>query len=362
MPSHGCLTGQSDLPVSIVATRVRSEPGCRVGGPARCQLGFSDTTVTKTNAESKPSDPLAETSAEGFPALSVRAARQKTGCLLQIYPARSDTALIWLHSGRIVVGRDPSCDVVIEHAGVSRTHAAILGSASGYSVTDLNSTNGTFVNDAQIHEPTRLNGGELIRLGGTILKFMSSLDEETRYHATVHELLTRDPLTDAFNRGYLMNSLSRLLTSQSDPGRSVAVVLIDLDRFKQVNDTWGHLAGDEVLQEFCRRVRSCLRRNDLIARLGGEEFVVVMDATASEEARQIAERIRLEVASTPFRTSAGQLNVTCSLGVAATDGHPPVSVDSLLARADHWMYLAKAMGRNMVQSKSDLPRNNRPAP
>ncbi len=294
--------------------------------------------------------------------LSARAARQPTGCLLQICPARPATELIWLHPGRMVIGRDPSSDVVIEHSGVSRTHAAILGSAHGYSITDLNSTNGTFVNDAQIHGPTRLNGGERIRLGGALLKFMSSLDEETRYHATVHDQLNRDPLTDVFNRGYLITTLSRLLTSHADQGRSVAVVLIDLDRFKQVNDNCGHLAGDEVLREFCQRVGGCLRADDLIARLGGEEFVIVMAATAAEEARHIAERIRLAVASTPFRTSAGQLHVTCSLGVAATDGNPPISVDSLLARADHWMYLAKAMGRNMVQSDSDLPQQRNPAP
>ena len=119
------------------------------------------------------------------------------GCLLQIYPASSNSELMRLGCERTVIGRDTNCNITINDNAVSRAHAAIELIDATYFLTDLNSTNGSFVNDQLLRGRMPLEGGELIRIGGCILKFMSSMDEEANYHAVVHELMVRDSLTNA---------------------------------------------------------------------------------------------------------------------------------------------------------------------
>lgn len=282
------------------------------------------------------------------------------GCLLQIYPAAIHAEIVRLTKRRTVIGRDLSCDVALEDTSVSRMHAAIDADDTGYTITDLGSRNGTFVEDQLLKGNRRLTGGELIRTGSTILKFMASMDEEAQYHAVVHELMTRDPLTSAFNRSFLMSSLDRLLNRGRRTGTVFSVILIDLDHFKVVNDSHGHLVGDEVLRAFAERLRVLLRPGDLLCRLGGEEFVVVAEQAALHESVRVAERLRLSVSSNQFQTEAGQLSLTCSIGVATFEG-PESTVDQILSEADRYLYLAKKSGRNCVRSSVDtetVPKNH----
>ncbi|MEZ6127460.1 MAG: GGDEF domain-containing protein [Planctomycetaceae bacterium] len=271
------------------------------------------------------------------------------GCLLQIYPATSSSQLLNLTSSRTVIGRDPSCDITIRDNSMSRTHAAIDLLSSGYVLADLNSTNGTYVDDKLSRGRVPLHGGELIRMGGCILKFMSAMDEEANYHAVVHELMIRDSLTNAFNRTYLLPLIETELDDCRHQQVSLSVVLLDIDRFKRINDEHGHLVGDEVLRIFCERIRSELRRTDRLARFGGEEFVIACSRTGLKEAARIAERVRLAISSEPFQTQAGPVAVTCSLGVASSDGHCFATCDQLISAADTLLYTAKAAGRNRVQ-------------
>jgi two-component system cell cycle response regulator len=133
----------------------------------------------------------------------------------------------------------------------------------------------------------------------------------------------------------------------------VALLVIDIDHFKKINDSFGHGVGDEVLREFAVRLASNVRAIDLPVRFGGEEFVVVMPDTRLEDAQRIAERIRLHVAGSPFRVMGGEelLSVTISIGVAASlrSGDTP---QALLRRADAAMYEAKAAGRNRVIARA----------
>lgn len=306
--------------------------------------------MKQTEKESAEKRSLADTQTEGFQFFSTPEVSAGRGCVLQIYPATAHAEMFRLSNRRTVIGREPTCDISLDDNAVSRSHVAIELDDANYFVTDLGSRNGTFVDDKLLRERRRLKGGELIRLGGTILKFMASMDEEANYHAVVHELMTRDPLTNAFNRSYLMLTLEKLLPRCRALMHNLAVILIDIDYFKKVNDAYGHLVGDEVLRVFSERIRNTLREGDALCRLGGEEFVVISEQTDLPSAVQIAERIRLTVSSTPFSTQSGPVGVTCSLGVMTIDQPGIGTVDELLSGADNLMYAAKASGRNCVLS------------
>ena len=167
------------------------------------------------------------------------------------------------------------------------------------------------------------------------------------------ELAVTDQLTGLHNRRYMQGQLEALMRRSGAGGEPVAVLVIDIDHFKKINDGFGHDVGDEVLREFAVRLASNVRAIDLPVRHGGEEFVVVMPDTAVEDAQRIAERIRLHVAGSPFRVMGGQelLSVTISIGVAASHG-PADNPRSLLKRADEAVYEAKSQGRNRVITRA----------
>ncbi|RFB96406.1 PleD family two-component system response regulator [Rhizobium leguminosarum bv. trifolii] len=163
------------------------------------------------------------------------------------------------------------------------------------------------------------------------------------------ELAVTDPLTGLYNRRYLDNHLNVLFNRSMARGRPLSVLITDIDRFKQVNDTYGHDGGDEVLREFANRVRSTIRGADLACRYGGEEFVVVMPDTSPEIAATVAERLRAAVESAPFQLkhSGEALNVTASFGIASRIG-AVLTPDQLMKQADLALYEAKNTGRNRV--------------
>jgi diguanylate cyclase (GGDEF)-like protein len=161
-----------------------------------------------------------------------------------------------------------------------------------------------------------------------------------------------DPLTGIFNRGAVLNrateELSRMIRNKGKKTvGSFGLIMVDLDHFKKVNDTYGHLAGDEVLREMSRRVQSCLRKYDVFGRYGGEEFLVILPDTDDKGSRAIAERIRSELVSLPFVAGEHEMPITASFGVACCQD-PAEGVNSALQRADDALYQAKAEGRNRV--------------
>ncbi|MFM2045088.1 MAG: hypothetical protein RLY86_3664 [Pseudomonadota bacterium] len=173
-------------------------------------------------------------------------------------------------------------------------------------------------------------------------------------------LALTDSLTGLFNRRYLSAHLPRLLDRGGGNSKPVAALLFDIDHFKVVNDTWGHGVGDEVLKDVANRASRNLRNFDLVARLGGEEFVVVMPDTDMAQAKAVAERLRRRIADEPFKVSApvGAITVTISIGVAVADGTldndgKPETGESLLRRADTALYRAKRSGRNLVVCDAD---------
>ncbi len=163
------------------------------------------------------------------------------------------------------------------------------------------------------------------------------------------ELAVTDGLTGLHNRRYLDNHLKVLFNRAATRGRSLSVCITDIDRFKAVNDTYGHDAGDEILKEFAVRLRATVRGADLACRYGGEEFVVVMPDTTAEMAANIAERLRMSIEGKPFvvRSSGQEINITASLGISCNS--PNVETpEQLLKEADNALYDAKRAGRNRV--------------
>jgi two-component system cell cycle response regulator len=157
------------------------------------------------------------------------------------------------------------------------------------------------------------------------------------------EMAVTDPLTGLRNRRYVRRHLDALLRNTG-----AAVLLIDVDRFKSVNDTHGHAAGDAVLREIADRVRAHLRAADVVARYGGEEFMVVMASAASDEASVVAERLRHAIAAAPMRVSGETLDITASVGVAS--GEPGATFEQVVGAADAALYRAKNAGRNRVET------------
>lgn len=270
-------------------------------------------------------------------------------CLVQIYPADVVSGMLLLEADRVVAGRDISADLLLEDTSVSRQHAELIRQGNGYLIRDLGSTNGTLVNGGRMMEHT-LRSGDTIKLGSFIFKFLSAGSVETKYHETVYSAMTRDALSGAMNKRYLLESLPREVARAVRQRQALSVLMLDIDHFKSVNDNHGHLVGDEVIREFGTRMLSGCREDDLLARYGGEEFCLVLCSTDREAALQIAERNREVISGTPFTTNAGPLSITVSFGVSCLNPSTPETVEDLLRRADAKLYEAKRSGRNCVAS------------
>lgn len=172
-----------------------------------------------------------------------------------------------------------------------------------------------------------------------------------RIEETVEQSIT-DSLTGLHNRRYLEGHLKTLVTQSVQQGRSLSVLIADIDHFKQVNDTYGHDVGDSVLREFSQRFRRNTRGIDLAGRLGGEEFVIIMPDTDLARASQVAERLRACVAADEFSIQGGKrIRVTASVGLATLE-RPEDTPDVLLKRADRALYAAKRSGRNRVEAQA----------
>ena len=283
----------------------------------------------------------------GGATLAVEAIGEHGGCLVQIYPADGGSGMWNLDTEEVYLGRGVECEIQLDDEAASRRHAAIHCDDEGFLLVDLHSTNGTFVNNKQIKQH-RLLAGDKIRIGTHVLKYLSSDHIEVQYHETVFRMTTRDGLTQAYNRRYLDEFLEREIARSGERNHPLTIALMDIDFFKQVNDTHGHLAGDEVLRELCERVPPELHGGDLFARYGGEEFCAVFCECDEDEARQHGERIRETVSSTPFETSAGALPITLSM-----DYDPPLHclLRQLVGVGGKWGFLesCEKEARSVVQ-------------
>lgn len=249
----------------------------------------------------------------------------------------------------VLIGRSSEADLVIAHKSVSRSHCRIWCAADGYRIADLGATNPTRLNDARLEGEALLADGDQITVGESILKFISQDSVEASYHEEIYQLATHDPLTELCNRRHFIELADKEIPRALRHARPLALCIVDVDLFKPVNDRHGHIEGDEVLRRIGRVLRQHARHDDVAARIGGEEFAVLLPECTLETACQWAERLREAVAQTPFAPGGQPCRITVSIGVAALAAER-ASRPALMAAADAALYRAKDGGRNRVCS------------
>jgi two-component system cell cycle response regulator len=250
-----------------------------------------------------------------------------------------------LGSEALRIGRERGNQIVLPSDSVSRRHCRIDLRKTGWFIKDLGSTNGTYVNDELVEE-YQLRRGDQVKVGDTIFKYLSGQDVEAQYHETIYRMTIMDGLTNVHNKRYLLETLERELPRAQRHQRPLSLCMFDLDHFKQVNDTFGHIAGDYVLKEVASSVRSRLRPDDIIARYGGEEFAVLLPETDLAGCNVIAEELRRLVAERTFEFEGERIPVTISIGCTQLKGEDdPIK---FVKGADGKLYEAKRAGRNRV--------------
>lgn len=291
------------------------------------------------------------TSIQAIPAL-LGQARPKSAYLLVLSSGSTTLTgrMFKLVESESVLGRSPEAQILIVDDGVSRTHAKLVKRGSGeFTLVDLGSRNGTFVNEQRLTGPHVLRDGDKIQIGSTTVLLFSLQDEvEEQFQKSMFEAATRDGLTRVYNKKYFLDALRKEWAFCQRHQSVMSLVMIDVDHFKKVNDTYGHPAGDFVLTRAAQRVSEMLRTEDLIARYGGEEFVMILRGTRLPEAVICAERCRRAIESCEFVFEGTRIRVTISLGVAALDLQHHASPEQLIAEADRFLYKAKQDGRNRV--------------
>jgi len=248
-----------------------------------------------------------------------------------------------------LIGRTSQAKIRINDDGISRRHARIVYDGNVVRIEDLKSANGTMVNEQPIQGELVLKDGDKVRIGvTTVLKFTYHDDIEESFQQQMYEAALRDGLTKAFNKKYFADRLESELAYARRHKAPLSLVMFDVDHFKKVNDTYGHLAGDYVLARLAKVAQGAVRSEDVFARYGGEEFGVICRAVELENAALFAERLRLLIESSSFESEGARLQITVSLGVAAFPETPAVTITDLIQAADAALYEAKRRGRNQV--------------
>ncbi len=278
-------------------------------------------------------------------------AAKREACLVHIYPTGTSMGCRYPLTDRsLVLGRGEDCDIRLADHSVSRKHARIEPTADGYFVADDHSTNGTFVNDKQLDGSRLLKDGDYLRVGNCLYRYLAGGNIEAEYHEEIYRLTILDGLTQIHNTRYLDEFLAREVVRSQRHNRPLSVLALDIDKFKTINDSLGHLCGDFVLRELAGVIRGLVRQEDLFARCGGEEFVLVLVETTKEGAILVAERLREAVAAHQFRFETAPISLTISIGVSSTVGDATVTPTDLRHEADQKLYEAKRTGRNRVVS------------
>lgn len=205
-------------------------------------------------------------------------------------------------------------------------------------------------NGASDYVTKPFDAGELIARVKVHLKIKSLQDELKKSNDRLLELSNTDPLTHIFNRRYMMAMLEKEMQRATRTGSQLSLVMVDIDHFKRINDTYGHQNGDLVLVAVADSLRSSLRTYDFAARYGGEEFVLILPETPHENALLVAERLRESVQSLRYSGALSGLETTVSMGVATFPYEAITSIPALIKEADKALYSAKAAGRNRVFS------------
>ncbi|OGQ95179.1 MAG: hypothetical protein A2284_18535 [Deltaproteobacteria bacterium RIFOXYA12_FULL_61_11] len=246
------------------------------------------------------------------------------------------------------IGRDRKASFRINHDSVSRLHAEVTFCEGRVQLRDNGSTNGTRVNGQRIDEAT-LRPGDKIYIGDILLRFDLMDEADIAFASDLRAKALsaqRDALTGLLSKSYFLEQLPSIIDYYRRRDRQLVMVVIDLDHFKKVNDTYGHQAGDLVLAETAGVILSGIREIDLAIRYGGEELLLLLADITKEVAVSVAERLRKEVSEHRFAHKDQVIPVTISLGMAVL--HDTDTLETLFQRADQALYSSKRYGRNRL--------------
>ena len=249
---------------------------------------------------------------------------------------------------KVIIGRGQKAHIRLFDDGISREHAQIVIEGNQIILQDLGSTNGTFCNGLKVDRRELVDGDKIMVGSSTILKFTyhDYLDEV--FQRQMYESALRDGLTKVFNKKYFTDYLEKEFAFAARHGGPLALIFLDIDYFKKINDNHGHPAGDFVLAELSQMMATLLRTEDVLARFGGEEFTILCRGSDLSGARIVAERVRKAVEDRKFSFGGKDIPVTVSLGVVAIPESGVGDHNAFLAAADKALYEAKRSGRNRV--------------
>lgn len=274
-------------------------------------------------------------------------AKAKPACLL-VVGGELNGNIYDLMPGETVAGRNPDCPIPLDFQGISRRHFMIEVTEAGANIRDLESSNGTYVNNEKISGVHPLNRGDMVKIGSIAMKYLPKGDTERLTYDKLHEDANTDGLTKCYNKKYFNDALEQEVKKSKVTGKPLTLIIFDLDHFKKVNDVYGHDAGDYVLKEKARLIRDQgIRQGDIFARYGGEEFTIILPNTNLKQGFEIAERLRKLIEKHDFIYEGKRLPITSSIGIA--DYRQGISNGTdLFKRADSAVYKSKEGGRNQV--------------
>ncbi|MBT8358566.1 MAG: GGDEF domain-containing protein [Desulfobacterales bacterium] len=249
----------------------------------------------------------------------------------------------------ITIGRSDEFDIQVTDSSCSREQALIEFNANNKPVLkDLNSTNGTFVNGSKITE-TNIEDGDKIMFGvSSVFKFALQDSLEAKFQMKLYESSVNDHLTDAFNKKYFFDTLYKEFGYFLRHNSSLGLLMLDIDFFKEINDRYGHLAGDIVLIEVVKKIKNNLRNEDILCRYGGDEFAVIFRNFKSGFVKATAERIRLFFAGRSINIKNHEFDISVSIGTATMDNEDIATPEDMIELADANLYKAKHSGGNCV--------------
>jgi diguanylate cyclase (GGDEF)-like protein len=222
-------------------------------------------------------------------------------------------------------------------------------------LSDMGSTNGTYINGKRVSRHNLQNGDKIQISSSTIIKFGLGDEGERLFHDEFYNMANMDAATGVYNKQFFLKRLEEEFAYAKRQGGNMSLVMCDIDFFKKVNDTHGHMAGDFVLQQVAAALKETVRSEDVLARYGGEEFIIILRQIDEEGAFLLGERIRARVAEKAMEFEGTKIPVTMSFGLASVEDTSIESAEALIAAADEFLYMSKEGGRNRVTSAHHKP-------
>ncbi|MBI3295348.1 MAG: GGDEF domain-containing protein [Deltaproteobacteria bacterium] len=264
-----------------------------------------------------------------------------------------ETGMMHKISGdKMKIGRDATSQIILDDPHVSRNHAELhIKNGREITLKDLGSTNGVFVNGKKVTETTLADGDKVLIGTRLYFKFCYQDSVDQNYQQSLFRAANIDSLTQLYNKKYFVDALSKEFSFSKRTNQPLSLMMMDIDFFKKINDTYGHMAGDLVLKTVGQFLGKNIRLENIACRYGGEEFSIILRNVEGERALQIAERVRTSIEAETIVFRDQNIKITISVGIATLLNNNFETIDDFIQKADEHLYEAKHTGRNRVIMK-----------